>query len=263
MENRVKLKTVKRIAVLGAVIGLVLLWTGVRLREIPTVRVGAIDLQYNMALARVEGTVLDVTIDEIKDSFRITVDDGTGRISLNGYGKYTRFKDAMGESFPRIGDTVAAVGNLSVSESWGITMFMASPRRMELVERKKLETLTLGGINRKDIGRTGTFTARITDIRTFNSGRALTIEDASGATELTVFDSELETLAPDETAALESPGAVIRFTGRVDAYRNTLQLRLVQPEIPENFAVVEPAGTSAPGSAAEGNAPANALPESD
>ncbi len=261
MENRIQLKTVKLIAVLGAVIGLVLLWTGVRLREIPTVQVGAIDLQYNMALARVEGTVLEISIDDIKDSFRITMDDGTGRISLSGYGKYTRFRDAMGESFPRIGDTVAAVGNLSVSESWGTTMFLASPRRLELVERKKLEALTLGGIGRKDIGRSGTFTARITDIRTFNSGRALTVEDDSGTTELTVFDSEREMLSPDKTAVLESPGAVIRFMGRVDAYRNKLQLRLVQPEIPENFEVVEPAGASPPGAAPAGNAPVDAPPE--
>lgn len=261
MENRVQLKTVKWIAVLGAVVGLVLLWAGVRLREIPTVQVGAIDLQYNMALARVEGTVLDISIDEIKDSFRITVDDGTGRISLNGYGKYVRFRDAMGEAFPRIGDTVAAVGNLSVSESWGITMFLASPRRLELVERKKLEMLTLGNIARKDIGRTGIFTARITDIRTFNSGRAVTVEDDSGTNELTVFDSERETLAPDEAAALESPGATIRFNGRVDAYRNKLQLRLVQPEIPENFEVVKPADASPPDAAPAGHVPADAPPE--
>lgn len=241
MENRVQLKTVKRIALLGAILGIVLLWTGVRLREIPTVQIGAIDIQYNMALARVQGTVLDVNIDKIKDTFRITVDDGTGRISLNGYGKYGRFKDAMGESFPRIGDTVAAVGNLSVSESWGTTMFLASPRRMELVERKKLESLSLGNLSRKDLGRTGSFTAEITDIRTFKSGMSLTIQDESGSTELTVFNSELETLPESEGQALVTIGTTIRFMGRVDAYRNKLQLRLVQPEIPENIEIVSTA----------------------
>lgn len=246
MENRVQLKTVKRIAVFGAIIGIALLWVGVRMREIPTVQIGQVDLQYNMALARVEGTVLDVNIDEIKDTFRVTVDDGSGRISLNGYGKYMRFKAAMGDSFPRIGDTVAAVGNLSVSESWGTTMFLASPRRMELVERKKLESLSLGNLTRKDIGRSGTFTAKITGIREFKSGFSLTVQDKSGSTELTVFNSELESmpLLRDGTAkgqAIQNPGTRIRFMGRVDAYRNKLQLRLVQPEISENLEIIESA----------------------
>lgn len=237
MENRVTLKTLKLVAVLGAIIGLALLWTGVRLREIPTVQIGTIDLQYNMALVRIEGTVLEISIDKIKDTFRITVDDDTGRISLNGYGKYTRFKTDMGDSFPRIGDTVAAIGNLSVNESWGITMFLASSRRLELVKRQKLEPLNLGNLDRKYLGRTGQFTAEIISIRTFKSGRSLTIQDKTGSTELTIFNTEILEFDETEQQALETPGATIRFLGKVDAFRNKLQLRLVQPELPENFEI--------------------------
>jgi len=237
MENRVKLKTLKLVAVFGAIIGLALLWTGVRLREIPTVQIGTINLQYNMALVKIKGTVLDISIDEIKDTFRLTVDDDTGRISLNGYGKYTKFKKDLGDSFPMTGDIVEAVGNLSVSESWGITMFMSSPRRLTLVKRQQQIPLDIGTINRKSIGRKGHFTARITNIRTFKSGRVFTIENETGSIDLTVFETEIATMDAAKQSALEKPGNTITFFGRVDAFRNKLQLRLVKPDLPENFVI--------------------------
>lgn len=242
MENRVQLKTVKLIAVLGAIIGLVLLWTGVRLREVPTVQIGAIDLQYNMALARIEGTALKVTVDELKDTFRITIDDDTGRMTLNGFGKYTRFKEAMGDTFPQQGDHIAAIGNLSISENWGTSMFLASPRRLQLIERRQLKSLSLGTITRKELGLTTTLTGRITDIRTFKSGQSLTLDDGTGTMALTVFDSEKNDLPADIVQALETTGTTIEFKAKIDAYRNKLQLRLVNPGEPGNITVVNMSG---------------------
>ncbi|MBN1297703.1 hypothetical protein JXA80_13060 [bacterium] len=240
MENRLQLKIVKRIAVLGAVLGLILVWTGVRLREIPRVSIGAIDIQYNMALARITGTVLDISVNEAKDSFHITVDDGTGRIRLTGFGKYARFREAMGKNFPQIGDSITAVGNLSISESWGTSMFLASPHRLTLVARKTATASMLGSITRDDVDHTATFSGRITTIRLFNSGRSISLEDDTGSIDLIVFDTERATMDPAIAAALDAPGATIRFNGRVTTYRDSLQLRLVKPEIPGHFELLEP-----------------------
>jgi len=237
LETRLSLRVVKWTAVAGSIIGLILLWAGVKFRDVPVVQIGEIDLQYNLAIAELNGTVLDARLDGDKNSFRITMDDGTGKAVLNGFGKLKMFQDVLKEDFPRTGDKISAVGNLNVSESWGVTMFMTSPRRLTLIERPEIKALTLGELKVSLAGVHGYFTGEVTSVTPFSKGRSIILKDATGEIQLTVFTSELEGCSDAVIEALAQPGMTISFLGRVESYRGRAQLRLIQPAIPENLKI--------------------------
>ncbi len=238
METRLSLKWVRLISIFGSVIGLILLWFGVRYKEVPLVKIGAIDLQYNMAIARLEGYVIDVKENPAKNSFRITLDDGTGRAHLGGYGKLALFKKVLGDDFPRLGDKISAVGNLSVSESWGVTMFLATPRRLKRLSRAGKLELKLDRAVMENAGRIAVFHGKITGVRSFSKGRTLTLQDDSGTANLTIFNSELKNLPPETAGSLDEEGTELRFLGRIDTWHNRVQLRLVEPDKSGNLQII-------------------------
>jgi hypothetical protein len=238
MQTRVSLKVVKLIAVTGSFIGLLLLWIGVKYQEIPKIQIGSIDYQNNMSVVRLEGTITDVRLEPAKDSFRFTIDDGTGHATLSGFSKLKQFKNAMGDNFPQMGDKISAAGNLNISDNFGVTMFLASARRVSLISRSPVTDLCISQISQDSAGRLSHFTAAITEVTKFNKGRNLTVKDTSGEMPLVVFDTELESLPAAITQAFEKPGARIKFLGKIELYRDKLQLRLVQPDNPANLQVM-------------------------
>ncbi len=244
METRISLKLVKWIAVAGAILGLILLWIGVRVREIPLVKIAAVDLQTNMAIARIDGTVVDITRDPDKNTFKLTIDDGTGQASLNGFGKLEMFEKVLKDDFPMIGDQISAIGTISMSESWGVTMFLSSPRRLTLLSRNPANPMNLGEVTTDQTGHVGIFTGTIVDIRSFAKGRSLTVRDKTGEMSLSVFDSELDGCSEPILEALSKPGATIQFLGRIETYRHRPQLRLVQPTNPTYLKLLEPEAES-------------------
>ncbi len=63
IKSRVTLRVVKWVAVGGAIVGLILLWAGIRIQEIPRVQISEIDLQYNLTIPRLEGAVTETKPD--------------------------------------------------------------------------------------------------------------------------------------------------------------------------------------------------------
>ncbi len=230
MTTRISVKWVRRGAVIGAVAGLILLWIGVRLKDPDTVRIGSLDVQYNMAIAALEGKVTGIDVDEEKNTFRITIHDGTGQAVISGYNKLDTFREVLGDRFPQPGDIISAVGNLSISESWGITMFMASPRRLNLVTREGISDMKIGEVSIEEKGNIAWFQGTVTAVRTFKSGKSLTISDGSGEIDLTVFNTELSGYPEHILNALNAEGSRIKFLGTVDEFRGTPQLRLAMPD---------------------------------
>ena len=237
LESRLSLRIVKWIAIAGSILGLILLWFGVRYREVPLVKIGTMELQHNMAIVRIEGRVIDLKLDPVKNSFRIVVDDGTGRASLNGYGKLALFEKILSDQFPQMGDEISAIGNISVSESWGITMFMSSPRRLHVLSRTEITDLKIGSIQISDTGLQGWVSGKITGTRDFKSGFSADITDSSGTIALTVFNSELEKYPSSVQKALRKTGTPLRFRCKIDNYKGRMQLRLVEPGNLENMEI--------------------------
>jgi hypothetical protein len=242
LEFRVSLKRVRIIAVAGALTGLILLWIAARYHEVPLVAIGAVDLQYNMATVRLEGSVVSVNKDAVRDGFRIQIDDGTGRATLSGFGKLSIFERVFADQFPRQGDKISAVGNLSVNESWGVTLFLSSPRRLKLLHRPEKRRISFDEITPDDLGSTGIFTGTVVTHRDFSSGITLTLNNAGREMPFVLFNSQINDLDTATLERLKQPGTRLLFRGRIDRYRNTLQLKLDQSDEPDSLVFLEPDG---------------------
>lgn len=230
IKTRMSLKIIKRLAIIGSIAGLVLLYFGVQNKQIPQVQIGSLDLRYNMAIAQFEGTVSDLKIDEQKDTFRIWLDDGTGQAVLSGFNKYSKYKKELGDQFPQIGDTIRASGNISISEGFGTSVFLSSPRRYELIQRNKTLDMTLKDVRHATPGTRVFVTVEIVSERKFEKGRSFSVKDDTDTLDLTVFDSEWELIPEPVRSRLKSEsGTRYRIAGKVDRFRDHPQLRLASP----------------------------------
>jgi DNA/RNA endonuclease YhcR with UshA esterase domain len=249
MSTRVSLKLLKVIAVFGGIFGLLLLWIGIHYKEIPRVMIQSIDLQYNMAVIRLEGIVTSVKLDEPKNSFRLTLDDGTGQVTVFSPGKLNQFRKEMKDKFPQAGDKISTVGNLSISESYGITQFVTTTRRYSLLSRSSASEGKFSELNPGTEGKSFIFTAKITEVKSFPKGKNLKLNDGTGDMSLAVFDAEVSQAPESVVKALSQPGATLRVTARVEMYHEQMQLRLLNPDNPANLQVVDsPAPSTESGS---------------
>lgn len=239
MKVRLSLKMVRRIAMGGALIGLVLLWFGAMMKQVDQIHVGDINVNHNMATVKLEGRLVSVNIQEANNTFKLALDDGTGRINLSGFDKLERFRKALGDGFPREGDKIEVTGQLNITEKFGAGMFLSSPERLKVLERFEPEQRMLDLVTDEDTGRILIVEAQIIDIRKTRASRNLTLRDDSGTMSLTVFDSEFDGLADGAVkSALDKPGSIMKMLVKVDSFRGNLQLRLKNPRTEGNLEVI-------------------------
>ncbi|OQA89512.1 MAG: OB-fold nucleic acid binding domain protein [Elusimicrobia bacterium ADurb.Bin231] len=240
LTKRMSLRIVKKVAVIGSIIGLVMLWYASKLKEIPTVRIEEITERMNNALVQINGKIISVRTDDEKNSFRFTVDDGTGRMNLNGFNALSDFKKFFGKDLPNEGDVVKVVGQLNINEKFGNSMFIRSPKRVLIVEKYVPVPKKIKDITKADLKKSYIFRVTVEDVREFSAGKTITVNDGTGSIPLTIFNSQL-TLITDKTVNdnLGSPGAVFELMGIVDSYRGSFQLKLKNPGHSENLKLVK------------------------
>ncbi|PKK90180.1 MAG: hypothetical protein CVV64_10650 [Candidatus Wallbacteria bacterium HGW-Wallbacteria-1] len=255
MATRFSIVLAKRIAVFGSIIGLVILLIASRAKKVETIEIGTIAENNNMALVRVVGRVVNLRLREDQNGFSLSLDDGTGRISLSAFDKLRIFRDRMGENFPRIGDMVSAVGNLQITEKWGATMFLSSPGRLKLVERIKIEARSFDDISHDDINKIFDIQAEVASIKKFSIGRTIALRQGETTLPLSIFDKDYEKIgSPDLATALLTPGSVIALRASASEYRGDLQLRIENPADRDNNKVVSRgAGKPVTGSSEKGS----------
>lgn len=232
MGMRMSLKLVRRISVIGSIVGLIVLYLASRYHEIPLVRIDAIQINNNMALVKLVGTVIEIQEDAFKNNFKVMLDDGTGRLNLSGFGKLDLFKKTMKDEFMREGDRIEVVGNLNISDKWGASMFLSSPRRIKLLERPQVEAVTLNKLDDSYLAKQIWVEGQITDVVKFKSGYTLGFQDQTGQVELTIFNTEIDEINDAKTKdQLLTVGSKFKIRAKLDKYRDALQLR---------FAAVDP-----------------------
>ena len=234
MEVRMGLKVVRRIAVCGAIIGLILLWFAARAKKVETVQIGAISVNHNMALVRLEGQVVNVRFNPEKNNFSITINDDTGTMKLGGFDKLKSFQEHFGNDFPQIGDRLEVEGNLSISEQWGASMFLSIPRRLKVLEKFQPDKRTIASLNGDDVGSVIEITADVIGVRMFPPQnpvhRSLELKDASGTIALTLFESDYDKITDASLKKkLTTPGHQFTLQLIVDEYKDRLQLKLRDP----------------------------------
>ena len=241
LKKRLSLKLVKRISVIGSIVGLIMLWYASKMQEIPVVKVSSITERMNNALVEVVGAIVAARFDETKNNFSYTVADETGKMKLNGFNALTDFKKAFGDNMPQEGDKIRVAGQLNISEKFGVSMFIKNPKRIVVVEKyivceKKIKDITV-----KDAKKSFCFKVTIEDVeREFSVGKSVSVSDGTGSISLTVFNSDFEKIT--DTATRENllfPGAEYRMVATVDSYRGAIQLKLKNPENPKNLECIK------------------------
>lgn len=242
VPKRISLIIARRLSVIGAIVGLIMLYAASVYYEPQLVTVGEMGVGHNMALVRVIGTVDQFRIMKDRDAFTMRLDDGTGKISLGGWGKLTKFESyykSTGSDFPRIGDKIEVVGQLAISEKYGISMFLGNPRRINILERFVPQRKTVAQLKESDKGTIAEIQASIESVRAFKSGRNIMIYDETGSLSLTLFDSELANI-PDGPGkdSIIAEGRTLLLRVRTDEYRGNTQLRLNNPGSPDTVKLV-------------------------
>lgn len=243
LKKRLSLKLVKRISVIGSVVGLIMLWYASKMQEIPVVKVSSITERMNNALVEVVGTIVTAKFEEEKNSFSYIVADETGKIKLNGSNALSNFKNAYGDNMPQEGDKIRVAGQLNISEKFGTSMFIKNPKRIVIVEKDIASEKKIKDITIKDVKKSFIFKVTIEDVeREFSVGKSVSVSDGTGSISLTVFNWDFEKITDTATKEnLLSPGAEYRMVAIVDSYNGVLQLKLKNPGNPKNLECIKKA----------------------
>ncbi|PIU84190.1 MAG: hypothetical protein COS68_00120 [Elusimicrobia bacterium CG06_land_8_20_14_3_00_38_11] len=241
LHKRLSLKLVKRLSVIGSIVGLMMLWYASKMHEIPVVKISSITERMNNALVEVDGSIVAARFDETKNNFSYTVADGTGKMKLNGFNALNNFKDVFGDNLPQEGDKIRAVGQLNISEKFGVSMFIKNPKRIAVTEKYIVTEKKIKDITANDAKKSFLFNVTIEDVeREFSVGKSVSVSDGSDSISLTVFNSDFEKIT--DTATKENllvPGAEYLMVATVDSYRGALQLKLKNPENPKNLKCIK------------------------
>lgn len=235
VHKRLPILYIKRFAIFGTLIGLVLMWFAALQRIVPIIKIGEIKPQHNMALVKCVGKVTGVRLMEDKNSFHLKIDDDTGMLSLSGFDKLKKFRAYFGDGFPAEGDQVEVVGNLSISEKFGESMFISDPRRLKVLKKFMAEPTTIENINLDSRGSIFSIRVKIAAVRKFRVGTNLTVKDDTGSMDLTIFDTDMELISdPKLREQLTEVGNEFQISVLVDAYKGKPQLKIHRPEQPES-----------------------------
>lgn len=228
VPKRMSVMLFKYGALAVAFLGLILLYLAVRVVKIPVVKVEDITETMNFAYVRVVGTVDRVNIYE-GGGLYLTVDDGTGSISVKAYGKVTE-EIMRTDNPPEVGDRIDVGGTLNITEDKK-ALLIQTPDRVKVIPREewmgKIPAFKIGDITLAKTGEIISCQGEITNVRTFKKGRTLTIDDGSGSIDVLIWDTDYEKIPHRE--ALQ-PNAQISVQGVIGSFRDKLQIKPGSPE---------------------------------
>ncbi len=235
MEKRLPILYVRRIAVIGTIIGLIMMWFAAVNKEIPHVKIGDIHIENNMALVKIIGKVTKVT--KRDNNFTFKIEDSTGKMSLSGFDKLKRFEKHFGNDFPSEGDEIASSGNLNISEKFGVSMFLANPKRMIILEKFNPTPTTIENIDTDAKGDVLSLRAKIVESRKLKKkggdetfAHVVSIKDNTGKMELTIFENDrFKIQNKDIQNRIIQVGNTFDLIVMVDEYKGRINLKLRNP----------------------------------
>jgi RecJ-like exonuclease len=212
--------------------GLVLLWMFSTHREIPLVRVAEISPTMNFAYVRVVG---DVTRDAYifkSGGVVFNVDDGSGEIAVMGGRTQADSLKADG-LLPKRGDRVDVAGSLSVSADQDVKLRIQSVDQLKLTRKRsvkakapELARIHLSDITAEQKGEQVTVSGTLKTVEIPQPGTkapyVLTLEEDGTTLPVIFWDDVFQGLE----RKLPMVGKLVRARGRVDVYKDTVQLKV-------------------------------------
>jgi hypothetical protein len=139
-ERQAGLRILRLLAVLLTVCGLALLAVASRRHVTPSVEIGSIQPSMNFARVRVTGELAvpprSGTARSGEPWFGFTLDDGTGRIRVTGFGETATGLAAVFSKIGTTGTVVNAEGWLSVRAGREVSLQVRNPAHVDVVREK-------------------------------------------------------------------------------------------------------------------------------
>lgn len=246
VNKRMPIIWVRRFAVIGSILGLIMMWFASVNKDIPRMMIGTLVPENNMALVRIIGTVTKINIRD-GNTFSYKVEDETGYMSMMGFDKLSRFQKHFGtDGMPGEGDKIEVVGNLSISDKFGASLFLGDPRRVKILERFQPRSTTIEDIDVDSRGEVLNIRAKIAGVRELRKKEndelfayVITLKDATGSMDMTLFEGDrLKITNPDLQERLLNYGNEFDMQVMVSEYKGRIQLVLRSPEKEESLKLV-------------------------
>ncbi len=231
VKRPIKIRILQYASLVLAVAGLVFLYLFSVNRDLPFVRIGNITPTMNFAYVRIAGEVTrDGSVFQ-SGGIGFSVNDGSGDISVMGGRVQAKVLEAAGK-LPRRGDRIEVAGSLSISADQDATLRMQSADQLVL-NRKRPAAIPsadsrtpLANVTVAQQGRTVAVAGILKSIDVPGPGvRApyvFTLEENGAELAVIFWDDVFQGL----DKKLPMPGKFISACGRVDVYKNVIQLKV-------------------------------------
>lgn len=199
--KRISLQLTKILSIVGAFVGLGVLYTLSFISEIPSVPIEKISPAMNFATVRITGVAA-------RDSYRregylaFSLSDGTGEIWIRGYREI--------DTIPVYGDTVEVIGSIQVREE------RASLIIQRLWVGPMIEIRDISSISESDVGSIVRIKGWIDSFRHLKRGIVIRVRDGTGEIETVIWEREFS----------PSVGREIECIGKVRLFRGETQITI-------------------------------------
>ncbi|MCX7008964.1 MAG: hypothetical protein NTY53_17245, partial [Kiritimatiellaeota bacterium] len=181
-------------------------------------------------------------------SLRFTVNDGTGDLSVNAYGKPAE-QMALYDRIPHAGDPVEVTGSLTVGADENVSLRMQSGDALKLQRAEKVMP-PLADVKDVGEGAQALVTGAVTRVVAPRSGSrapyVVTVRDATEERQLVIWSSVFEKITNHEQLV---PGANVRAKVTAETYKGKTQLKLGRAADLEILPAAPAATNAAPGAA--------------
>ncbi|MBL7016201.1 MAG: hypothetical protein ISR84_01450 [Kiritimatiellales bacterium] len=226
---------VLRVASVGlALAGLILLYLYSVNRDIPLVRVDSITPTMNFATVRIAGEVTRDAYVFQSGGMVFNLHDGSGEIAVMGGRAQAEALENSGR-LPHRGDRVEVSGSLSVSADQEVKLRMQSAEQLVLQRKRApsaapgLSQVRLADITAAQKDQQVLVTGILKEVNVPGPGSkapyVLTLEQDGAELEVIFWDKVFQGLE----RKLPMPGKTISALGRVDVYKEKIQLKVWEP----------------------------------
>lgn len=232
VKRPLRVRALQLASIILAVAGLILLWLYSVNRDIPVIKIAEITPTMNFAYVRISGEVSRDAYVFDSGGLIFNINDGSGEIAVMGGRAQAEALQNAGR-LPRHGDRVEVAGSLSVSADQEVKLRLQSADQLLLQRRRSaasaaaaVEPIQLRDVSAAQKGERISVTGTLTDINIPGPGSkapyVLTLEQDGAKLEVIFWDQVFQALEQN----LPMPGKTLRATGRVDLYKDKVQLKV-------------------------------------
>ncbi len=159
LKKRMSLIMWKRIAVVGTLLGLGIMWFAATKMEPAKIQIGEIQETYNNAQVTIQGVVIGRRLDEDKGSITLVIADKSGSIQARSFSALPKFKE-LG-NIPKVGDLISTVGTIGVDAVYGTSLNLGLPHRLKILESNPPEKIEISKLKKANVNSTATITGMV------------------------------------------------------------------------------------------------------